>query len=197
MFRRGSMATVLGQEGRALYNVFFIPDTAKRRVALDEWIKSTAPIIQDAVTQELEDLVEFVTENRWTEDGWRRGEEKLRRIQNTYHLVMDIKLRTVGYREQIKVKGEIPDPIMSQTEIDLHGMTIAEARPLVEKFLQDSYKVHERRVWIIHGKGEGILREEVKKHLENHPLVESFTTADQAHGEEGATQVDIKEWEFS
>ncbi len=47
-------------------------------------------------------------------------------------------------------------------------------------------------VWIIHGKGEGILREEVRKRLNNHPLVESFTTADQAHGEEGATQVDIK-----
>jgi len=191
------MATVFGQEERKLYNAFFIPDTAKRRAALEEWIKSTTPIIQAAVTQELEDLVEFVTENRWTEEGWRRGEEKLRRIQNSYHLVLDIKLRTLGSREQIRVKGGIPPPIMKITEIDLHGMKVAEAMPLVENFLQDSYRVHERRVWIIHGKGEGILREEVKKHLENHPLVESFTTADQAHGEEGATQVDIKEWEFS
>ena len=109
---------------------------------------------------------------------------------------MDIKLRKVGSREQIKVKGKILDSIARQTEIDLHGMTVVEAMPLVENFLQDSYKVYERRVWVIHGKGEGILREEVRKHLNNHTLVESFATADQAHGEEGATQVNIKEWEF-
>ncbi len=191
------MATIFGQEGRNLYSAFFIPDTAKRRAALDEWIKSIAPVIQAAVTQELQDLVEFVTENRWTEEGWRRGEEKLRRIQNDYHLVMDIKLRTIGSREQIKVKGKLPDPVVRTTEIDLHGMKAAEAMPLVENFLQESYKVHERKVWIIHGKGEGILREEVRKRLGHHPLVESFAPADQAHGEEGATQVDIKEWEFS
>lgn len=71
------MSTVFGQEGRNLYNVFFIPDAAKRRAALDEWIKSTTPIIQAAVTQELDDLVEFITKDRWTEDGWRRGEAKL------------------------------------------------------------------------------------------------------------------------
>jgi len=191
------MATIFGQEGRNLYNASFIPDTAKRRAALAEWIKSTTPVIQAAVTQELQDLVEFVTEDRWTEEGWRRGEEKLRRIQNSYHLVLDIKLRTLGSREQIKVKGEIPPPIMKITEIDLHGMKVAEAMPLVENFLQESYKAHERKVWIIHGKGEGILREEVRKHLENHPLIDTYSTADQAHGEEGATQVDIKEWEFS
>ena len=84
-----------------------------------------------------------------------------------------------------------------RTEIDLHGMTVKEALPLVDNFLKDSYNAHERRVWIIHGKGAGVLREEVRKYLENHQLVESFVQADQSHGEEGATQVDIKEWVFS
>lgn len=39
--------------------------------------------------------------------------------------------------------------------------------------------------------------EEVRKCLENHPLVESFAPADQAHGEEGAAQVDIIDWVVS
>ena len=190
------MATVFGQEGRNLYKAFFIPNTAKRRAALDEWIKETAPIIQAAVAQELQDLVEFVTENRWTEEGWRRGEEKLRQLQNSYHLIMDIKLRPVGSREQIAVKGMLPDPVVRKTEIDLHGMTITEAIPIVEQFLRDSYGSHERRIWIIHGKGTGILRDEVRQRLGAHPLVESFTPVDQAHGEESATQVELKEWEF-
>ena len=68
---------------------------------------------------------------------------------------------------------------------------------LVEEFLKDSYDSHERIVWIIHGKGTGVLREEVRRYLESHRLVESFVPADQAYGEEGATQVEIKEWEFS
>ncbi|MFC2065459.1 hypothetical protein ACFLUO_01125 [Chloroflexota bacterium] len=45
------MPIVFGQEGRNLYNAFFIPDTEKRRAALEEWIKSTTPVIQAAVTQ--------------------------------------------------------------------------------------------------------------------------------------------------
>lgn len=189
------MTTVFGAEGRNLYDAFFIPDTVNRRAKLDEWIKLTTPVIQAAVTQELEDLVKFITADRWTEEGWRRGEAKLRQLQNSYHLIMDIKLKPIGSRGN--VKGEIPPPIMKITEIDLHGMKVAEAIPLVENFLQDSYEAHERKVWIIHGKGTGVLREEIRKHLEYHLLVESFAPADQAHGEEGATQVNIKEWEFS
>ena len=189
------MATVFSKEEREFYSAFFMPDSKKRQAALDAWIKSTTPVIQDAVGEELKTLIEFVTEDRWTEDGWRRGEEKLRRIQNDYHLVMDIKLRKIGARE--KIIGSLPDPVIRKTEIDLHGMKVNEALPLVDQFLKDSYDAHERRVWIIHGKGTGVLREEVRKYLENHPLVESFTPADQSHGEEGATQVDIIEWVVS
>ncbi|MFC1915956.1 Smr/MutS family protein, partial [Chloroflexota bacterium] len=64
-------------------------------------------------------------------------------------------------------------------------------------FLKESYNAHERRVWIIHGKGTGVLRQKVRHHLENHHLVASFAPADQSHGEEGATQVDIIEWTVS
>ncbi len=191
------MVTVFGKEGRNLYNAYFIPDTSKRRAALDEWIKSTTPIIQAAVTHELQDLVDQMTENRWTEEGWRRGEEKFRSIQNETHLVMGITLRTVHASRGVKIRGKLPNPIIRKTEIDLHGMTVAEATPLVENLLKDSYKAHEQKVWIIHGKGTGVLREEVRKNLGNHPLVESFTPADKSHGgEEGATEVVIKEWKF-
>lgn len=192
------MATVFGKEGTEFYEAFFIPDSEKRRAALDSWIKSTTLVIQAAVSEELEAFIDFVTENRWTEEGWRRGEEKLRRIQNEYILVMDIKLRKLGSREQVEVKGTLPVPVVRKTEIDLHGMTVSEAIPIVEEFLKDSYNSHERRVWIIHGKGTGVLREEVRRYLERHRLVESFAPADKSHGgEEGATQVDIIEWKFS
>jgi hypothetical protein len=206
------MATIFGKEERNFFNAFFIPDTSKRRAALDKWIKSTVPVIQAAVTQELEDFVKLITENRWTEEGWKSGEEKLRQIENDYHLLMDIKLRKVSSNEKFrgtllepvvrlkigsneKTRDTKPNSIMSQTEIDLHGMTVTEAMFHVDDFLKDCYKTHERMVWIIHGKGTGVLREEVRKLLDNHPLVESFSTADKSHGGEGATQVTIKEWD--
>jgi len=53
-------------------------------------------------------------------------------------------------------------------ELDLHGKTVNEAISLVEESLKESYNSHERRVWIIHGKGTGVLREEVRRHLKNH-----------------------------
>jgi dsDNA-specific endonuclease/ATPase MutS2 len=135
---------------------------------------------------------------RGIKKGWRTGEEKLRRIQNEYHLIMEIKLRTAHVARAEKLRGILPEPVIRVTESDLHGMTVAEAIPCVEAFLKDSYKAHERKVWIIHGKGIGVLREEVRKNLGNNPLVDSFTPADNSHGgDEGATEVTIKEWEFS
>jgi hypothetical protein len=191
------MTTVFGKEGRDFCNAFFTTNTMMRRIALSQWVKSTTRIVHAAVTQELKDCVELFTENRMTEEGWRRAEAKLRQMQNDFTLVMDIKLRTISLKEQAKCRGTMLEPIVQQTEIDLHGMKPDDAMFAVKKFLHDSYSAHERRIWIIHGKGQGILRGEVVKYLENHPLIDSFSVADQTHGADGATQVDIKDWEFS
>ena len=77
-------------------------------------------------------------------------------------------------------------------EIDLHGLTIDEAIPRVDEFLYRSFRAHVFRVWIIHGKGTGILRSAVKDYLTRHPLVLRCTVADGKRGGPGATQVDIK-----
>jgi len=109
---------------------------------------------------------------------------------------MDVKLRTI--HKEDKIIGSLPAPVIRKTEIDLHGKTVNEAIPIVEDFLQKSYKVHEPRIWIIHGKGTGVLCEEVRHHLQNHRLVECFAPADKSHGGEGATQVDFKKaWAVS
>ena len=84
--------------------------SARALSALDAWVESATPAIQVAVSEELKAFIEFVTEGRWTEEGWKRGEEKLRRIQNDYHLIMDIKLRKLTSRERFK--GELPVPVV-------------------------------------------------------------------------------------
>jgi hypothetical protein len=103
------MATVMGNIGNDFYSAFYEPDAAKRREALLAWVKSATPKIQAAVEGELMAFVEWVSEGRRTGDGWKRGEEKLRRIQNDYPLVMDIRLRRLDSRE--KYTGRLPDRV--------------------------------------------------------------------------------------
>lgn len=103
------MTTVLGNIGNGFYSAFYEPDAAKRREALGAWAKSATPGIQAAVEKELAAFVEWVTDGRWSEDGWKLGEEKLHRIQNDYPLVMDIKLRKLGSNE--KYLGQLPDRV--------------------------------------------------------------------------------------
>jgi DNA mismatch repair protein MutS2 len=82
---------------------------------------------------------------------------------------------------------------MSETaeELDLHGLTVAEAIPLVDRFPYDAYREKRRRVWIIHGRGTGTLRRAVRQYLAAHALVRTCTTADGSRGGVGATQVEI------
>ena len=110
------MTTVLGKEGDNLYTAFYEPDYKKRKKALDKWVKKTTPAVQKAVTEELKSLVDFVMENRWTDEGWKAGEEKLRRIQPDYHLVMDIKLRSLIGRERQNFRGELPASAFKKEE---------------------------------------------------------------------------------
>ena len=53
-------------------------------------------------------------------------------------------------------------------ELDLHGLRVDEAIPLVDRFLHQSFKAGLYRVWIIHGKGTGVLRSEVTYYLKKH-----------------------------
>ena len=73
--------------------------------------------------------------------------------------------------------------------IDLHGYDRVSARIKTEEFINDSVKLRNKRVVIIHGKGMGIVKEEVYKVLKNNTNVsnyklDGFNT--------GVTVVDIK-----
>ncbi len=79
-------------------------------------------------------------------------------------------------------------------EIDLHRLTVDEAIPKLNDFIYTAFQAGLYRVWVIHGKGSGILRREVGRYLSGHPLVRSHGPADRYHGGIGATQVELSEW---
>lgn len=76
-------------------------------------------------------------------------------------------------------------------EIDLHGLTVDEAIPLVDEFIHKSFRAGLHRVWVIHGKGTGALRSAVRAYLTKHPLVARCSTADGNRGGLGSTQVEM------
>ena len=79
-------------------------------------------------------------------------------------------------------------------EIDLHRLTVDEAIPKLDSFLHEAFQAGLYRVWVIHGKGSGILRQEVGRYLSTHPLVRLHGPADSHRGGIGATQVELSEW---
>lgn len=58
--------------------------------------------------------------------------------------------------------------------IDLHGCDRVLTRIKVEEFINDSIKLKYKQVLIIHGIGEGIVKDEVFKVLKRNKYVESF-----------------------
>ena len=79
-------------------------------------------------------------------------------------------------------------------ELDLHRLTVDEALTQLDQFLNTAFQAGLYRVRIVHGKGTGILRQEVRRYLSGHPLVKSYRPADRYHGGAGATQVELSEW---
>jgi DNA mismatch repair protein MutS2 len=59
-------------------------------------------------------------------------------------------------------------------EADLHGLSRSEAAHEIERLIQGAFMRSERVVRIVHGRGDGILRELVKETLERHPNVRSY-----------------------
>jgi DNA mismatch repair protein MutS2 len=77
-------------------------------------------------------------------------------------------------------------------EIDLHGLDRVRARSAVLDALDAARRDGTKRLRIVHGKGTGVLRDEVRFLLAEHAAVEDFVFAKPRHGGDGATEVMLK-----
>lgn len=81
-----------------------------------------------------------------------------------------------------------PSPGM---ELDLRGQHAEDALLLLENYLEKAYLAGMPFVRIIHGKGTGVLRQEVRAALKNHEYVASFEEGHPNEGGDGVTVVTI------
>ncbi len=77
--------------------------------------------------------------------------------------------------------------------IDLHGLTKQNAKYELEFFLDHSRTAGERVVRIIHGRGQGYLKEVVLDTLESDPLVKKFEQAQAQHELGGVTYAELRQ----
>ena len=78
------------------------------------------------------------------------------------------------------------------TEVDVRGLMVDEALPVVDKYLDDAYLSGLKQATIIHGKGTGALRQAITTMLKRHPHIKSHRPGMYGEGEMGVTVVEIK-----
>ncbi|MDP4223664.1 MAG: Smr/MutS family protein [Bacteroidota bacterium] len=91
----------------------------------------------------------------------------------------------------------VPDPVIQERrinfkpEIDIRGARGEEALNIVRDFLDDALLVQHRNLRILHGKGNGILRQLVRQYLSTVNIVKSYRDEDVQLGGSGITVVEM------
>ncbi|WP_313960771.1 endonuclease MutS2 [uncultured Parvimonas sp.] len=81
---------------------------------------------------------------------------------------------------------------MYNNKIDVRGYNTEDAIYEIDKFLDDSFIANLNEVTIVHGKGTGVLRNNISDFLKKHKLVKSFSFGKFNEGGDGATVVKLK-----
>ena len=76
-------------------------------------------------------------------------------------------------------------------EIKVIGLRVEEAIPLVDKAIDEAFLAGLKEMEVIHGAGTGRLRQAIRDHLGEHPLVRGFLPGGPGRGGNGVTVVEI------
>ena len=89
------------------------------------------------------------------------------------------------------VRNLAPKPLPTR-ECNVIGMTVQEAIPEVEAFLDSAVLSNLEQVRIVHGMGTGKLRAGIHDYLRKNPRVAEFRLGKYGEGESGVTIVTLK-----
>jgi DNA mismatch repair protein MutS2 len=117
-----------------------------------------------------------------------RGRVRLEQVER----VPRPKERVMGQEAGVTV-GVIGPSEPPPLEIELRGQTVDEALPQIDQYLDRAYLARLPWVRIIHGRGTGTLRRQVRDLLAKHPLVRSYESGRPDEGGEGVTVVHLAE----
>lgn len=103
---------------------------------------------------------------------------------------------THAKRPEVKKQKSSYNSISSKCvsmECNVIGLRVAEALPIVDKYLDNAILAKIYTVRLIHGMGTGALRKGIHDYLKHHARVDSFQMGGQGEGGLGATVVTLKQ----
>ena len=102
---------------------------------------------------------------------------------------IDVKTSREGVFSPLKTRGNVEKKAHFKNEIDIREMNASDAEIRLEKYLDDAFLLGVSPVYIIHGRGKGILREKVAHLLKNINYVKSYRYGETFEGGDGVTVV--------
>lgn len=90
------------------------------------------------------------------------------------------------------VQIRVSRPVGVPASIMVRGMTVDEALPMVEQYLDRAYRAGYDTVTVIHGRGEGILRREVHELCKRIPYIAEYKLGGHGEGGYGVTIVSFR-----
>lgn len=79
-----------------------------------------------------------------------------------------------------------------RSELDLRGSNLEEAILEADRFIDEAYLANMGQVYIIHGKGTGVLRAGIQEYLRKHRLVKAYRDGNYGEGGTGVTVAELK-----
>ncbi|MUG87356.1 endonuclease MutS2 [Paenibacillus timonensis] len=79
-----------------------------------------------------------------------------------------------------------------RSELDLRGANLEEALIEVDRFIDEAYLSNLGQIYIIHGKGTGILRTGISDYLRKHKHIKSYRLGNYGEGGTGVTVAELK-----
>lgn len=80
----------------------------------------------------------------------------------------------------------------ARMELDIRGYNLEDAYIAVDRFLDESFLANFGQVYLIHGKGTGVLRTGLQEYLRRHKHVQSYRIGNYNEGSSGVTVVELK-----
>lgn len=113
------------------------------------------------------------------------------KISDLFYPAVSPHMREKG-TETVQVVRKLAPKKTATMECNVIGMTVPEALPEVEAFLDSALLAGLSEVRIIHGMGTGKLRTGIHEYLKKHPHVLEFRLGKYGEGESGVTVVTLK-----
>jgi len=132
-------------------------------------------IVGNNITVAFGNLLSTITSDRLIKIS--KNESKKQRISRT----PTVQVYNVGERR-----------LRFKSQIDVRGMRTDEAIPKVQEIVDEAAMLNIGEVRILHGKGNGILRQMIREYLRVSLIVESYEDEDVRQGGTGITVVKIK-----